>query len=78
MTINTRRALGGRQRAQHPCFLFGAKEASAGEEYRGIRQRLPFRCNKTKTMDYKTEVIVEPKMASPQKLCVGEDYLLSG
>ena len=30
-------------------FLFGAKGASAGTGYRGIRQRLPFQCNKTKT-----------------------------
>ena len=30
-------APGGRQRAQRPYFLFGAKEASAGEEYRGTR-----------------------------------------
>ena len=30
-------------------FLFGAKGASAAVEYRGIRQRLPFWCNKTKT-----------------------------
>src|SRR3954470_2243520 len=49
MTIDTRRAPGGRQRAQRPCFLFGAKEAGAGEEYRGIRQRLLYRCNETKT-----------------------------
>ena len=49
MTIEARRAPGGRQRAQRPCFLFGAKEASAGEEYRGIRQRFPYRCNETKT-----------------------------
>ena len=32
-----------------PCFLFGANEASAGKEYRGIGQRLPYRCNETKT-----------------------------
>ena len=49
MTHDTRRAPGGRQHAQRPCFLFGAKEASAGEEYRGIRQRLLYRCNETKT-----------------------------
>ena len=30
-------------------FLFDAKEASAGEEYRGIGQRLPYQCNETKT-----------------------------
>ena len=31
---------------QSPCFLFGAKGASAGK---GIKQRQPFWCNKTKT-----------------------------
>ena len=60
MTIDTKRAPGGRQRTQRPCFLFGAKGASAAAEYRCIRQRLPFRCNKTKTMDSKTKVTVEP------------------
>ena len=35
--------------AQCPCYLFGAKGASTGVEYRGIRQRLPFRWNETKT-----------------------------
>ena len=65
---------GGRQRAQRPCFLFGAKEASIAAEYRGLRKRLPFWCKKTKTMDYKTEVIMEPKTASPAELCAGEDY----
>src|SRR3989337_4343804 len=49
MTTKIRRAPGGRQRAQCPCFPFGAKEASAGEEYRGIKQRFPYRCNETKT-----------------------------
>src|SRR3954470_7463584 len=37
---------GGRQPAQRLPFLFGAKGASAGER---IKQRHPFRCNKTKT-----------------------------
>ena len=32
-----------------PPSLFGARGASAAAEYRGIRQRLPFRCNETKT-----------------------------
>ena len=49
MTIETRRAPSGRRPTQCPCFLFGAKGASAGVEYRGIRQRLPFQCNETKT-----------------------------
>ena len=63
---------------QCPRFLFGAREASAAAEYRGLRQRLPFRCNKTKTMDCKTEVVVEPKTASPPEPFTGADYLLSG
>ena len=46
MTIKTRRALGGRRPTQGPCFPFGAKGASTGQD---IRQRLPFRCNETKT-----------------------------
>ena len=74
MTIETRRAIGGRQRMQRTCFLFGGKGASAAAEYRGIRQRLPFQCNKTKTMDCKTEVIVEPKTASPPEPFAREDY----
>ena len=49
MTIETRQAPGGRRPAQCPCFLFGAKGASTSVEYRGIRQRLPFQCNETKT-----------------------------
>src|SRR3954464_11106775 len=49
MTNGARRVPGGRRCAQSPCFLFGAKEARADEEYRGIRQRLPYWCNKTKT-----------------------------
>ena len=47
MTIKTRRAPGRRRPAQSPCFLFGAKGASAGES---IKQRHPFRCNKTMTV----------------------------
>ena len=46
MTTKARRAPGGRRPAQSPCFLFGAKGASAGK---GIKQRQPFRCNKTRT-----------------------------
>ena len=47
-TKGARRAPGGRQPAQCPPFPFGAKGASAAPGYRGIRQRLPFRCNKTR------------------------------
>ena len=46
MTTKARRAPGGHQPTQSPCFLFGAKGASAGKD---IKQRQPFRCNKTKT-----------------------------
>ena len=42
----TTKGASGRQLAQCPPFLFGAKGASAGES---IKQRHPFRCNKTKT-----------------------------
>ena len=56
---------------QCPCLLFGAKGASAGAEYRDIKQRFPYWCNKTKTS--KTEVTVEPKTASPLEPFAGED-----
>ena len=46
MTTKAKRAPVGRRPAQSPCFLFGAKGSSAGES---IKQRQPFRCNKTKT-----------------------------
>ena len=46
MTTEARRAPGGRRPTQSPCFLFGAKGTSAGKS---IKQRQPFRCNKTKT-----------------------------
>ena len=46
MTFENRRAPGERRPAQCPCFPFGAKGASTGK---GIKQRKPFRCNKTKT-----------------------------
>ena len=46
MTTEARRVPGGRRPRQCPCFPFGAKGASTCQ---GIRQRLPFRCNKTKT-----------------------------
>ena len=49
VTIETRWAPGGRRPAQCPCFLFGAKGASTGVEYRGIGQRLQFQCKETKT-----------------------------
>ena len=49
MTIETKRAPGGRQPIQCPRFLFGAKGASAGTEYRGIKQSFSYRCNETKT-----------------------------
>ena len=75
MTIKIRRAPGRRQRAQCLCFPFGAKEASAGVEYRSDKQRFPYRCNDTKEQqDDKTEVTVEPKTASPPEPLAREDY----
>ena len=73
MTSKARRAPAERQRVQCPCFPFGAKDASAGEEYRGVKQRFPYRCNETKTS--RTEVIVVPKTASPPEPLAGEDHL---
>ena len=48
MTIEARWVPGGRRPVQCPYFLFGAKGASTCQ---GIRKRLPFRCNKTKTSE---------------------------
>ena len=69
MTTKARRV------AEHAAysFLFGSKEASADEESRGIRQRFPYRCNKTKTS--RTEVTVEPKKVSPPEPLAGKDYV---
>ena len=49
MTTKAGLAPGRPQRAQCPRFPFGAKGESAGAEYRGIMQRFPYQCNKTKT-----------------------------
>ena len=73
MTIETRRAPGGRRPVQCPCFPFVAKGESTSQ---GIGQRLPFRCNETKTSW--TEVTVEPKTASSPVLLAAEDHLWSG
>ena len=73
MTTKARWAPGGRQRVQCPRFPFGAKGASAGEEYRGVEQRFPYWCNKTKTS--RMEVTVEPKTASSSETLAVEDQL---
>ena len=74
MTMKIRQAPGERYRTKCPCFLFGAKEASAGAEYRGIKQRFPYWCNETEDQQGgKTEVTVEPKTASPPEPLAGED-----
>ena len=60
---------------QHPYFLFGAKEAGAGAEYRGIKQRFPYWCNEIEDQrDGKTEVTMEPKTASSPGPFAGEDH----
>ena len=72
MTTGASPAPGGSQRVQCPHFLFGAKEASAGEESRGMKQRFTHWCNENKTS--RMEVTVEPKTASPPEPLEGEDY----
>ena len=49
MMTKARRAPGGRQRAQCPRFLFGAKEASIGAESLGLKKRFPYWCNEAET-----------------------------
>ena len=62
---------------QCPHFHFGAKGSSVGVEYRGIRQRFPYRCNETEDQqDGRTEVTMEPKTASPPEPFTGEDHSL--
>ena len=69
--------LGGCQAGASLCSVlissFGAKGESTGVEYRGIKQRFPYQCNKTMTRDDKTEVTMEPKAASPPEPFTGED-----
>ena len=51
------------------------KETSAGEEYRGIRQKVAILVQQDRDQkDGKTEVIVEPKTASPPEPLAGEDH----
>ena len=60
---------------RHPYFHFGAKQASADEEYRGIRQRFAILVQRDQDQeDGKREVIMEPKTASPPELFAGEDH----
>ena len=73
MTIEARRALGGRRPVQCPCFPFGAKGARVGTEYRGIKQRFPYRYNETKTS--RMEITMEPRTASSSESLTGEDRL---
>ena len=60
-------------------FLFRAKEAGAGEESRGIRQRFSYWCNETKAnRTAGRRVTVEPTSASPPEPLAGKDHLLLG
>ena len=60
--------------AQCPCFPFGAKGASAGEEYRGIKQRFPYWCNETKTRrTARRRSPWSPGRRHHQSLLAGED-----
>ena len=60
---------------QCPCFPFGAKGACAGAEYQGIRQRSISVQQDQDQQDGRTEVILEPKTASPPAPLTGEDLL---
>ena len=60
---------------QCPRFPFGAKEASIGEESRGIKQRFISVQQDQDQQDGRTEVTVEPKTASPPEPLAGEDHL---
>ena len=76
MTIKARRAPGWRQPMQCPHFSFGAKGASASAEYRGIRHRFPYRCNKTKTSGTaERRSSWSPSQRHRQGLLAGEDQL---
>ena len=67
--------LGGRQRTQHPYFLFGAKEASARRGVPRHQEKVAILVQRDQDQeDGKTEVIVEPKMASPPEPFAGEDH----
>ena len=73
--IETRRAPGGHQCAQRPCFLFVGK---VGKRKRGV----PRHQAKVSVLgqqdqdrqDGKTEVTMEPKAASPPEPFAGEDH----
>ena len=47
------------------------------DKSRGMRQRFPYRCNKTKT-NRMVEVTAEPMAAPSPEPLAGEDHLLSG
>ena len=55
---------------QRPCFLFGAKGASASAEYRGITQRFPYQCNKTKTSRLLGNVVISKNFLRTRKIMV--------
>ena len=71
MTIEARRALGGRRPMQCPCFPFGAK----GGKHRP-RHQAKVIVSVQQDQDQQNgrmEVIVEPKPASPPEPLTGED-----
>ena len=76
MMIETRRAPGGRQDAQCPCFLFGAK---GGKRRRGVpRHHAKVYLSVQRDQDQqdgRTEITVEPKTVSSLVPLVVEDQL---
>ena len=67
---------GARRAPARTAFLFPLW-CKGGKRSRGVprpQAKVAISCNKTKTMDCKAEVIVEPKTASPPEPFAGEDY----
>ena len=59
---------------QRPYFLFGAKEASAGERVSRHQAKVAILVQRDQDQeDDKTEVTMEPKAASPPEPFAGED-----
>ena len=59
---------------QRPCFLFGAKGASAGMEYRHQTKVAILVQRDNDQKDDKMDVSMEPKTTSPPEPLVGEDH----
>ena len=76
MTTKARRALGGRQPAQCPHFLFSAKGGKCKREVLRHQAKVSISVQRDQDQqDGRTEVTVEPKTVSPPEPLAGEDHL---